>query len=70
MPKRRAEDDDSALAQLIFLVHDFVTACASGQLPPNNAWDAARYMLPGLVAHESALQGGALLPIPDFGDPP
>ena len=53
-----------------FLVDDFVTACASGQLPPNNAWDAARYMLPGLVAHESALQGGALLPIPDFDNPP
>ena len=42
----------------------------TNKLPPNNAWDAARYMIPGLVAHESALQGGALLDIPDFGEAP
>jgi hypothetical protein len=30
----------------------------------------ARYTLPGIVAHRSALSGGARLPIPDFGDPP
>lgn len=53
-----------------FLVDDFVRACVNRTLPPNNAWDAARYMLPGLLAHESALQGGALLPVPDLGDPP
>ncbi len=53
-----------------FLVDDFVKACVNRTLPPNNAWDAARYMLPGLVAHESALRGGALLPVPDPGDPP
>ncbi len=53
-----------------FLVDDFVKACHNNQLPPNNAWDAARYVLPGLIAHESALQGGALLEIPDLGDPP
>ncbi len=53
-----------------FLVDDFVKSCISGDLPSNNVWDAARYVLPGLIAHESALQGGALLPIPDLGDPP
>lgn len=53
-----------------FLVDDFVRAVLSGKLPPNNAWDAARYMIPGLIAHESALQGGVLLDIPDFGDAP
>lgn len=53
-----------------FLVDDFVMACVSGTMPPNNAWDAARYMLPGLTAHESALHGGALLQVPDLGDPP
>ena len=53
-----------------FLVDDFVKACTSDDLPPNNAWDAARYVLPGLIAHESALQGGALLAVPDLGDPP
>ena len=53
-----------------FLVDDFVKSCISGDLPSNNVWDAARYVLPGLIAHESALQGGALLPIPDLGNPP
>ena len=53
-----------------FLVHDFVTSCVSGTLPPNNVWQAARYLIPGLVAHESALKGGALMDVPDFGDAP
>lgn len=53
-----------------FLVDDFVTACVAGTLPPNNIWDAARYVIPGLIAHESALRGGELLEVPDFGDPP
>ena len=48
-----------------FLVHDFVSACVSGETPPNNVHDAAHYLLPGLVAHESALQGGAQLAVPD-----
>jgi predicted dehydrogenase len=53
-----------------FLADDFVKACATGQLPPNHIWAAARYCAPGIVAHESAKQEGALLDIPDFGDPP
>jgi predicted dehydrogenase len=53
-----------------FLVDDFVRACTNDQTPPNNVWDAARYVLPGLVAHQSALQGGTLLDIPDLGDAP
>ncbi len=53
-----------------FLVHDFVSACVTGRTPPNDVWAAARYLVPGLVAHESALQGGALMEVPDFGDGP
>jgi predicted dehydrogenase len=53
-----------------FLVHDFVTACVTGKSPLNNVWQAARYLVPGLVAHESALKGGELMVVPDFGDPP
>ncbi|GGI01260.1 Gfo/Idh/MocA family protein [Arthrobacter liuii] len=53
-----------------FLVDDFVTAANKGTLPPVNAWVAARYTLPGIVAHRSALQNGERLPIPDFGDAP
>ena len=50
-----------------FLVDDFVKSCVSGEPPPNNVWQAARYMIPGLVAHESAEKGGAQLAIPDLG---
>lgn len=53
-----------------FLADDFVTACTQGTLPPVNAWVAARYNLPGITAHASALAGGELLTIPDLGDPP
>ncbi|MEV8539682.1 Gfo/Idh/MocA family oxidoreductase [Streptomyces sp. NPDC051572] len=53
-----------------FLVDDFVTAVNAGTLPPVNAWVAARYTLPGIIAHRSAQQGGARLPVPDHGDAP
>lgn len=53
-----------------FLVDDFCRAVVENKLPPNNAWDAARYMIPGLVAHQSALAGGVLMDIPDLGDAP
>jgi predicted dehydrogenase len=51
-----------------FLVHDFVTACVTGRQPPNNVWQAARYLVPGLIAHESAKRNGELMDIPDFGE--
>ncbi|HKS00201.1 MAG TPA: Gfo/Idh/MocA family oxidoreductase [Arthrobacter sp.] len=41
-----------------FLVDDFVTAVNTGSLPPVNAWTAARFTLPGIVAHESARRNG------------
>ena len=52
-----------------FLVDDFVKACYYNKTPPNNAWAAARYTIPGIIAHESSLKGGATLEIPDLGDP-
>ncbi|NYE95592.1 putative dehydrogenase [Psychromicrobium silvestre] len=53
-----------------FLADDFVRAVTDQALPPVNAWVAARFTLPGIVAHQSALQGGVRLPIRDFGNPP
>ncbi|MEU6539224.1 Gfo/Idh/MocA family oxidoreductase [Streptomyces sp. NPDC047000] len=53
-----------------FLADDFVSAVNTGTPPPVNAWVAARYTLPGIVAHRSALRGGVRLEIPDFGDAP
>ncbi|MCS0499882.1 Gfo/Idh/MocA family protein [Protaetiibacter mangrovi] len=52
-----------------FLVDDFVRAVENGTLPPVNAWTAARFTLPGIIAHRSALQSGARLAVPDFGEP-
>jgi predicted dehydrogenase len=54
----------------LFLVDDFVRACVTGALPPNHVWAAARYNIPGLIAHESARRDGELLAIPDMGEPP
>ncbi|OUD88209.1 hypothetical protein BC477_09445 [Clavibacter michiganensis subsp. michiganensis] len=49
---------------------DFVRAVVDGTLPPVNAWVAARYTMPGIVAHRSALRGGERLDVRDFGDAP
>ncbi len=53
-----------------FLVDDFAKACAWRLQPRVNAWQAARYLLPGLLAHESSMAGGAQQAIPDYGDGP
>ena len=53
-----------------FLVDDFCKAVVTETLPPCNAWESARWMIPGLIAHESALRGGIQLEIPDFGPAP
>ncbi len=53
-----------------FLADDFVRAVTTKTHPPVNAWRAARFTLPGVVAYESAKQAGARLEIPDFGDGP
>jgi len=51
-----------------FLVDDFVRACVEHKTPPVNAWEAARYTIPGIIAHESSLRDGERLAIPDLGD--
>lgn len=53
-----------------FLADDFVRSVTDGTLPPVNAWVAARFTLPGIVAHESMQRGGERLPVPDHGDAP
>jgi predicted dehydrogenase len=53
-----------------YLVHEFVEAVAQGRLPAINVWEAVRYMAPGVMAHKSALRGGEVLDVPDWGDAP
>ena len=50
------------------LIHDFCSACQTRKQPYVNAWRAARYTIPGLIAHQSALAGGVLMDVPDFGE--
>jgi len=52
-----------------YLVHEFVDSVNRERLPRINVWEAVRYCAPGLVAHQSALKGGELLKVPDWGDP-
>ncbi|MDD6884133.1 MAG: Gfo/Idh/MocA family oxidoreductase [Eubacteriales bacterium] len=52
------------------LVDDFCKAVYRHELPRVNAWQAARFTIPGLVAHESAMRGGELMDVPDMGDAP
>lgn len=53
-----------------FLIDDFCRAFETGKLSPTNIWQVARYNIPGLLAHESALQGGVAIDVPDLGEPP
>lgn len=53
-----------------FLIDDFCRAFETGKLSPTNIWEAARYNIPGLMAHESALNNGQTLDVIDLGNPP
>lgn len=53
-----------------YLVHEFVDAIAHERRPAITAWDVARYTAAGAMAHKSALKGGEVLNVPDWGDPP
>lgn len=53
-----------------YLVHEFVDAVANDRQPAVNAWEAARYMAMGVMAHKSALRDGERLDVPDWGDAP
>ena len=53
-----------------YLAHEFVDAVAHDRHPAINVWEAARYMAPGVMAHQSALRDGEVLEVPDWGDAP
>lgn len=53
-----------------FLIDDFCRAYETGKLSPTNIWEVARWNIPGLLAHKSALAGGKTMDVPDLGDPP
>ncbi len=53
-----------------FLTHEFVDALQNDRHPSVNVWEAVAYTLPGIVAHQSALNNGQMMKIRDYGQAP
>jgi len=53
-----------------FIIDDFMRAYETGKLSPCNIWQVARFNIPGLTAHKSAMAGGKCMDVIDLGDPP
>lgn len=70
LPEALAADLGGHGGSHAYLVHEFVDAVNRQRLPSVNVWEAVRYCAPGIVAHQSALRDGELLPIPDWGNAP
>lgn len=70
LPKEYDDVENGHMASHKFLIDDFCTAVYNGTLPTVNAWVAARYTVPGIVAFESLKQDGVPMDVPDFGEPP
>ena len=70
LPASYENQPNGHMASHQLLIDDFVTAAYYGRMPTVNAWKAARYTIPGLLAHESALRGGEPIDVPDFGEAP
>lgn len=60
--------ENGHMASHQFLVDDFCRAVYLDRQPVLNAWKAARYTVPGLIAHQSLCHGGETLTVPDFGE--
>ena len=52
-----------------FLTHEFVEAITQGRRPAVDIYEALAYTIPGIIAHESALQDGKQLKIPQYVRP-
>lgn len=50
-----------------FLTHEFISAIVEDRWPAVNVYEAIAYTAPGIIAHQSALRGGELIKIKDYG---
>jgi hypothetical protein len=50
-----------------FLTHEFVRSIVEDRQPAVNVYEAVAYTLPGIIAHQSALRGGEVMKIRDYG---
>ena len=53
-----------------FLTHEFISSIVEDHWPTVNVYEAIAFTLPGIIAHQSALRGGELLKIKDYGAAP
>lgn len=70
LPKEFDGLDNGHMATHKLLIDDFCKAVYNHKQPVLNAWTAARYTIPGLVAIESANNGGTPIDVPDCGECP
>src|SRR5262249_25898642 len=50
-----------------FLTHEFISAIIEDRRPAVDVYEAIAYTMPGIIAHQSALKGGELMKIKDYG---
>ena len=50
-----------------FLTHEFIDALVQERTPAIDVFEAVAYTVPGIIAHQSALEGGRQLKIPIYG---
>jgi len=53
-----------------FLTHEFVDALVNDRQPAINVYEALALTVPGIIAHQSALEGGTQRKIPNYGPEP
>ena len=70
LPKEFSGLKNGHMASHQLLIDDFCKAAKTQKQPVLNAWFAARCNIPGLIAIESAKNGGIPMDVPDFGDCP
>jgi predicted dehydrogenase len=49
-----------------FLTHEFVDSLVRGRPPAVDVYEALSYTVPGIIAHQSALEGGKQMKIPVY----
>ena len=64
-PEEWQERPDHA-PHLEVMVGEFVASLVDGTPPPLDVYRSLEFVLPGLIAHQSALQGGVKLEVPDL----
>jgi predicted dehydrogenase len=53
-----------------FLSHEFISSIVEDRWPTVNVYEAIAFTLPGIIAHQSALRGGEVMKIKDYGKAP